>query len=170
MRLIMRVIYSVLIVILLSACQATQRYKHQTISVYNPEEISWSKLDGNSSVSGSAFIRQNGGGIVSCAGYVANLIPKSAYSNERISYLFGNLTRGYNTYRDIDTADSRYIADIRTTICDVDGKFKFTNLPDGVYYLTTTVSWNVANSAQGGRLFQKVDLKSGGNLEVVLTM
>lgn len=166
----MRVIYSVLIVILLSACQATPRYVYQTTSVYNPEETSWSRLDGNSSVSGSSFIRQNGGGIVSCAGYPALLIPKSTYSDERISYLYGNLTRGYNTYRIIDTGDSRYTADYRTTVCDVDGKFKFTNLPDGVYYLITSVTWNVANSTQGGHLFQKVDLKSGGNLEVVLTM
>ena len=166
---IMRFICSVLIALSLFACQTTTP-PYQTLSVYNPEEVLWSKLDGDSSVSGSAFIRQNGGGIVSCAGFEVLLIPKSTYADERISYLYGNLTGGFNTYKSIDTPDYRYSSDQRKTICDVDGKFKFTNLPDGIYYVISTVSWMVGNSNQGARLFQKVDLTSGGHLEVVLTM
>ncbi len=166
---IMRFICSVLIALSLFACQTTTP-PYQTLSVYNPEEVLWSKLDGDSSVSGSAFIRQNGGGIVSCAGFGVDLIPQSSYADERLSYLYSNLTKGFNATRSIDDADPRYHADARSTTCGVDGKFKFTNLPNGVYYLTTKAVWKVGNSHQGAYLFQKVDLTSGGHLEVVLTM
>ena len=167
---IMRVIFSMLVVVLLSGCQSTPTYVYQTSGTYNPDEVSWSKLDGDSSVSGSAFIRQRNGGIVSCAGFEVELFPQSSYADERLSYLYSNLNKGFNTSRAIDTGDHRYLADGRKTICGVDGKFKFTNLPNGVYYIITQVAWQVGYSTQGARLFQKVDLTSGGNLEVVLSM
>ena len=175
----MRFTLSAFIVIFLSACQITPTY--QTNSVYNPEEILWSKLDGDSSVSGSAFLRTNGGAIVTCAGYKIRLYPESTYANERLSYLYGNLdngfnlvygssTRGLSGVKKIDSGDPRYHADGRVSNCDVDGKFKFTNLPNGVYYLSVPVLWNTNVNAQGGYLLKKVDLTSGGDLEVVLTM
>ena len=166
----MRVLFSMFVVVLLSGCQSTPVYVYQTSSTYNPNEVLWSKLDGDSSVSGSAFIRQKGGGIVSCAGFEVGLFPQSSYADERLSYIYSNLNKGFNINRSIDSSDHRYLDDSRKTICGVDGKFKFTNLPNGVYYIVTKVAWQVGYSNQGASLFQKVDLTSGGNLEVVLSM
>ena len=47
-------------------------------------------------VEGSALIRQQGGGVVTCAGQGVSLIPRTAYAAERHQYLWGNVTRGYS--------------------------------------------------------------------------
>ncbi|MEN9018068.1 MAG: hypothetical protein ABF331_06145 [Hellea sp.] len=151
-------------------CKATQPYIYNTIGSYNSDDVRWSKLAGDAKVFGSSFLRQSGGGVVSCAGTQVGLIPASSYADERISYLYGNLQKGYNPNKSIDIANSSYINDMRITTCDVDGKFEFNNIPAGVYYLTTRIEWMVGYRKQGGALMQRLEITEGESKRIVLTM
>ena len=166
----MKYTLTAILMLLIVGCNATQPYIYKTIGIYDSSEVEWSKLSGNSKIFGSGFLRQSGGGVVSCAGNEVSLIPASSYANERLNYLFGNLQKGYNPNRYIDEASSSYLDDMRVTICDVDGKFEFNDIPSGVYYVTTRVEWMVGNSGQGGSLMQKVEIGQNESRRVVLTI
>ena len=142
---------------------------HQTLATYDAEEVSWSKERGSASIHGNAFLRKQDGAIVSCAGLPLSLVPASSYANERISHLYGNLEQGRsNNSRQIDEGDPDYFEDHKTTICDVDGRFKFEYLPAGDYYLISSIFWG--NPVQGGmNLMKKVSLSLGELEEITVS-
>lgn len=123
-------------------------------------------------VSGSALIRQNGGGVVTCAGLPVLLVPQTAYATERVKAIYGNTTRGYNpiTRRLSFTPDpSTYMQMTRETLCDAQGNFTFPDVADGSFYVISVITWTVANSPQGGSLMQFVDVRGGQSQQVVLS-
>lgn len=66
-------------------------------------------------------------------------------------------------------APPAYYAHLREEICAAQGKFVFSDLPDGEYYLTTSVTWLVGDQQQGGSLMQRVLLVGGGTKRVLMT-
>ena len=62
-----------------------------------------------------------------------------------------------------------YQKTIRNTTCDAQGFFKYEKVPDGDYFVVTTITWkSSAYSFEGGSLMQKVRVKSGEIKEIVL--
>ena len=141
---------------------ATPGVPYTYINKYETETLP--KIDntkGSNTVSGSAFLRQGGGGIVNCAGNSVVLrkqnadlgITRNAYAKEYLALSSAD--------RSVTTTDPRLIqferdlAGIRnsqnkTTTCDVDGKFTFYNVAPGNYTVKTKVYWVVADQGQGG--------------------
>lgn len=86
---------------------------------------------GKNTVIGNAFLRQNGGGIVTCAGSEVTLIPATEYAKERLRRLYSGTDKGYNPivvkgffqygprmqYKFIPTPN-RYTALMKRTVCD----------------------------------------------------
>ena len=62
---------------------------------FNAGDVAWSKAKGTNSLSGEAFLRQQGGGVVTCAGAVVVLVPVAPYSTERMMARYGSATSGY---------------------------------------------------------------------------
>lgn len=123
-------------------------------------------------ISGSALIRQNGGGVVTCAGLPVLLVPQTAYATERVRAIYGNTNRGYNpiTRRLAFSPDpSTYMQMTRETLCDAQGNFSFPDVADGSFYVISVISWTVANSPQGGSLMQFVNVSDGQSQQVVLS-
>lgn len=123
-------------------------------------------------VSGSALIRQNGGGVVTCAGLPILLVPKTAYASERIKAIYGNTQRGHNpAYRAIQFEPDvqSYGRLQRETLCDAQGNFSFNDVADGSFYVIANITWNVGGSIQGGGLMQAVTVSGGASQEVVLS-
>jgi len=141
---------------------------YKTTSIYNPEEVSWFDQQGVGTITGNAFIRKQDGGIVSCAGQRVTLVPKSSYADERMEFIYQSLESGHNTSRFIDEADSRYMQSILTTVCDVDGRFKFKSLPAGSYYVTSAVWWG--DPIQGGaQMMKRVSVIDDENNEIIIS-
>ena len=70
----------------------------------------------------------------------------------------------------MDEADPAYWDDSRKTVCDIDGKFIFNNLPSGEYYVSTMIVWNVNNyDYEGGVISKRIKVKDGETIPVSLS-
>jgi hypothetical protein len=154
----------------LTACVAPEPL--QSTTHFSPAEVAWAKTRGTNSITGQSFLRQQGGGIVTCAGYEVDLVPQSSYASERINFRYGNTTKGYaRTFMapKLPPADPGYVESWHKTQCDAQGNFSITDLPDGDYYLITRVVWIVDRIEQGGGMMQRISLHGGEHIKVLLT-
>lgn len=122
-------------------------------------------------VSGSALIRQKGGGVVTCAGLPVLLIPDTTYARERMTNLYGNAQRGFNPYHHalkFIPDDPAYTKSMKQTLCDAQGKFSFDDVADGSFFVASTIVWNVGGP-QGGSVMQAVSVSGGEVKQVVLS-
>ena len=147
--------------------------QQQNINLTNTFDVEQAKkalVSGNNTIKGNSFLKQNGGGVVTCAGNGVDLIPNTEYAKERIRNLYNNTERGFRGYNAIafipDNQD--YHTFMKKTTCDSQGNFKFDNVADGDYFITTTVIWTVGYAPQGGALMQKVSVNNGELKEIVL--
>ena len=136
-----------------------------------PSEIDWARKSGQNSVGGLAVMTA-GGTSHTCAGQSANLIPDSAYARARLAAIFGNATRGTRAASlgpvKFERDDPLYVSTLRTTRCDPAGSFSFPRVPDGVWYVTTSVKWQGPAQVEGGSMMQRVDVHGGRLVKVML--
>jgi hypothetical protein len=129
-----------------------------------PSEVDWARRSGANTVSGIALIKA-GNTNHTCAGQSANLIPDSAYARARMTAIFGNTTRGMRAASagaaKFERDDPLYVSTLRTTRCDVSGSFSFARVPDGVWYVTSSVKWQGASQVEGGSMMRRVDVRGG---------
>lgn len=111
------------------------------------DEVAFSPLymgKGTSTLQGQAFMRQKGGGVVTCAGSSVFLSPSTPFFwGKKIEAM------GSNNY----VIDGKYKTAVRETVCDAKGAFAFRDLPAGGnlgWDLITKVEWEVAGKSQGG--------------------
>ena len=118
---------------------------------------------GAGSLKGQAFLRQRGGGVVTCAGSEVALLPHTEY--------FLELTWHIKERRPVQheaTALANLPSIVRRTHCDAQGFFTFTQLPAGQYIVITDVSWEVLNRRQGGAVMQIVEV-AGAQATVLMS-
>ena len=136
-----------------------------------PSELDWARKSGANTVTGLALI-EAGGASHTCAGGSANLIPDSAYARARMTAIFGNASRGMRAASrgpvKFERDDPLYVATLRKAPCDVAGSFSFPRVPDGVWYVTSSVKWQGDGQVEGGSLMQRVDVRGGRMVKVVL--
>ena len=147
---------------------------------FSPNAGGFALAIGNSTVTGSGFARQRGGGVVSCAGNVVYLMPDTDFYawvitpvvEERVDTSFG--------FDSVMGRDEMFpIADrlvgepgryVRTTSCDIDGRFELNEAPQGAYLVVTVITWFVPGSGQqGGPVFGRVSVDGTESVEVTLT-
>ncbi|WP_421997939.1 hypothetical protein [Reyranella sp.] len=136
-----------------------------------PAEVDWSRKSGASTVSGSAIVK-SGGETHTCAGQSAILIPDTPYAQARMTAIFGNSSRGRRAASlgpvKFERDDPLYVSTLRTTRCDAGGSFSFQRIPDGTWYVTTTVKWQDGSKAEGGSMMRRVDVNGGRLVKVSL--
>lgn len=160
-----------------SGCSSMVKPAAPMVHAFDASEIAWAKTPGKNTLRASALLRQNGGGVVTCAGKDLSLVPASAYSRERMSRIYGNTSRGYwqplvfDFNPRVPDPEPAYIQSQISRVCDPQGFVTFTNLPDGEYFATTEVVWSTGNtySYEGGMLMQQVRVEGGETKEIVLT-
>jgi hypothetical protein len=140
---------------------------------FNPKEVSYINETGSNSLTGQAFRRQRGGGVVTCAGETVTLTPAGPYARERFSQIYGSVSGGsfsFIQHAGAVKGDPRYHSMVKTTMCDAEGDFEFTNLADGDYYVAACVRWTVGDSItpQGGCSARLVRLRDGQAEKVLL--
>ena len=150
----------------LAACQTTL----ETHEPFDPNEGAYIHNEGIGVIEGQAFMRQAGGAVVTCAGEAVHLAPVTVYSMERIGELYGNTFSGSADFdRKLPEPVPGYWAQTRQTTCDAEGDFKFVDVPDGEFFVLSSVRWsgvlwisgNSYNMPEGGSLFHRVRLYDG---------
>jgi hypothetical protein len=134
-----------------------------------PSEVEWARKAGANTVAGTASMKA-GGTTHTCAGQSANLIPDTAYARARMTAIFGNSSRGTRAASlgavKFERDDPLYVSTLRTARCDASGSFSFPGVPDGVWYVTTSVKWQ--DGTQGSNMMQRVDVQGGRLVKVML--
>ena len=173
----MKKIISLLIsLIILSSCAISPTIL-PIDSYYDKSEVEWSFADGTGKVEGNAFLSRRDGMLVKCSGQEVGLVPVGTYSTEIVTKLYRNVNGGYNTAGlgrvSIDTQSQdylEYMQDNRRTVCDVDGKFVFENIPAGEYYVYTGVFWQINDYFyEGGSMARRVKVSENKTTKVTLS-
>lgn len=154
--------------LILTGCQvAPQPY----ITAFDPVEYEPYEREGTGVVVGQAFLRTEGGGVVTAAGRTVHLFPATKNSSEFIM-------RSVIAYERLEPADPRAAKYGRSTIADADGRFRFEGLPAGRYYVTSYISWKVptglyyggvATRTEAGVAYGWIDVEEGQVASVVVT-
>ena len=66
----------------------------ETTVPFNPKEVAFINQRGAADIEGQAFFRQQGGGVVTCAGEEVMLVPAGQYATERMSQIYGDVNGG----------------------------------------------------------------------------
>jgi hypothetical protein len=162
----------------LAGCAVPKQQKFSLTSTFDKEQAQKLMLEGKNSIKGSALMRQVNGGVVTCAGQVIQLIPATAYAQERMRYLYGNDTRGFrNAFVSqmnpdpFEYTDPAYAQITKMGTCDAQGFFKFEKLSDGEFFLISRITWKAnpnSFSDEGGFMMRKVKLSGGEQVELVM--
>lgn len=162
-----RVIVAALVAGALSSCASAT-----LVTPFDPAAAAFSERAGTAVISGQAFLRRNDGIVVYAAGSDVALVPKTAYSDERMQKIYGEGKISQATDLGVGVTftndDPRFARTVRTVIADGEGKFTFTGVPAGSYYLTTQVIWR-AQYVQGGALMERVTVLDGQTANVIMT-
>lgn len=109
---------------------------------------------------GQAFLRQKGGGVVTCAGNPVLAVPATSYFRNALGLMASGL---WLPYQENETAKMLF----KNTQCDSEGNFVIALAP-GQWFVTTMVSWQVGYKLQGGKLLRHVTVQPFGNTQVFL--
>ena len=142
---------------------------HQMRVVFDPGEAKQLLQPGRNTIKGNAFLRQTGGGVVTCAGATVYLVPATAYAKERIAVLYGSSNfAGYDLRTRFNPDSPEYVSLVHTTRCDSQGNFVFERVADGEFFIRTVVTWRVGYDDQGGSLIHRVSVDGGQTVNAIM--
>lgn len=125
---------------------------------------------GTNTITGQAFLKTRSGEVKFAAGNEITLNPVTSYSEQWYSTL---ATVQNDPFKKLEASDPRIEAYIKTTIADGSGRFKFSDVPDGAYFVTTKITWEVASGAiptvTGGVVTKRVQVKDGQSIDIIVT-
>lgn len=133
----------------------------QRLNKFNDYEYNKYRIAGTGSVSGQAFLRQQGGGVVYGAGSEVILLPRTAYTGEIVNR---EVLRSTKLMPPIDTR-----LPILKTQADGQGNYSFINLTYGDYYVGCDIIWYVSGRRQGGPVMMIFSLAPGEHKRVMIT-
>lgn len=126
--------------------------------------------EGSNSITGNAFMRQAGGGVVTCAGSTVFLIPGTAYAAERVRLIYGNVDAGQTRQSTIFKPEQpEYERLTKKTTCDSSGNFQFDKIADGDFFVLTEVRWMVGTyNTQGAAMIKAVKVSKKQQVKIVM--
>jgi len=156
--------------LLLAACAETVSVENK----WDPNEAVYATRSGSAVISGQGFLRQRGGGVVTCAGSAVIMLPVTAFTVELVQKTTGSPQGG------VQGAFSPRLPELqnidmsrhgRISQCDANGDFQFSNIPAGEWYVTTDVRWTVGDNIipEGGSIVRRIKVGSGERKRVILS-
>lgn len=130
-------------------------------------------LNGSITIRGQAFMTQSGGATVKAAGRTVTLDPATSVSDD-----WWNKAGRRPQFSDMEPPFPQFKLSRRTTTADADGRFSFSKLAPGDYYIRTSVGWSVVTYTpglgalsvpQGGVLGRRIQVKGGEGDEIILS-
>jgi hypothetical protein len=149
------------VVLLSSGCVAERKV------MFNDDEFRPYAEKGNAIILGEAFLRTRGGDIKKGFGNPVYLVPVTTYTQEWFD-------RVVKWNLPMAPPDPRYSQYERVATVDMDGRFEFTDLPAGQYYVATKIEWEVPDKngwthTAGGWASAMVKVALGEKKKVVAT-
>ncbi|QGM98048.1 hypothetical protein [Methylocystis parvus] len=127
---------------------------------FDAAEAAFLDRPGTTTIRGQAFLPDKTGGVNVryAAGEVVRLIPATAYARARLDYYFHGAKFAPANAVPRNDPDPDYLAHQRTTKAGPTGRFEFTNVPAGRYYVSTQVIWKPEDkfSSEGGLIYEEV--------------
>lgn len=146
---------------IVSACAPREK---QVISVaFDAAQHKAYAGQGSGKLVGQAFLRQQGGGVVTCAGSPVMMAPDTPYFQEMIKV--SKAGKAPIAGSEMESAK----ATIKSTVCDAQGNFVFDKLPPGRWFVGTDVRWTVGYNTQGGSVFKAVTVAPASETKILLT-
>ena len=160
------VYYSFALALVLSGC-ATTTPPPQWNPVTESAEAEYASYfnAGTATLLGQAFLTTQGGRVIRAAGRTVTLDPATSTGKE----WWGKAGKLW-VHRALTPPSAAFAKARRTAVADADGKFKFSGLPMGKYYVRTEVTWEIGgyNPTQGGLVGHLIEIQDGETKEVVL--
>lgn len=136
---------------------------------FDASTLEWAKTPGTAAIEGQAFLKTRGGDVKYGAGNDVLLIPANAHTTE----WFTRAVLAEERVQDLGTELAPYV---KATTSDGSGRFRFSNVAPGEYYVVTTVTWEVPSgspylgmSTQGGKVGMRVRAENGKTESVIVT-
>ena len=148
--------------LIFTACAVRQPVQMQTKFDYSEHKPYMEP--GENGIKGQGFLRQKGGGVVTCAASEVIMVPATSFFREMMTHF----RAGKNPQIE-GTIDPAFKPIIKQTQCDAQGNFFFANVPNGQWLVLTQVSWAVGYARQGGVLMREVALSNNQTAQVLLT-
>lgn len=155
--------------LLVSACATVEPVRGgygPPSAAFSAEAFGWSTRGGQASIEGRIDYRRDGQAF-GCTGSVA-LTPDTPYTRARFNTLYGSTARAavpeaVVRARTVADPNADYRSYVRSSTCSA-GRFSFTGLPDGDWFIIAPVS------AGGDRivLMQRVETRGGRMVTVTL--
>jgi hypothetical protein len=134
-------------------------------SAFRAEDFTWSAGSGRGSIDGRVAFSRDGQAFT-CTGSVA-LTPYTPYTRARFQTLYGSTDRAavpeaVVRTRTVENPSADYRSFVRSTTCQ-NGRFEFSGLPDGAWFIISPVS------AGGDRIvLMRRIVTRGGRVSVTL--
>ncbi|WP_143735975.1 hypothetical protein [Methyloprofundus sedimenti] len=125
------------------------------------KKLRFSKEDytqGSNTVTGQAFLRQRGGGVVTCAGNTVIMYPNNLYFLAK-----------RNGSPEVEINDESSFME-KSTQCDATGNFEFSNIQNGEWVIETTVGWDVPEIIRIGYYYSIHTNRQGGLMRKEITV
>lgn len=150
-----------IVCVFLSGC-----YERKLQVPYDQAEYDRLATSGTGVVEGQAFLLTAGGDVKKGAGKPVSLVPVTSASTEihQIEKVRNQVVTGW---------DDRMKKNTRVVQADADGRFRFTDVPPGDYYVYCWISWLWWNSGveseTGGWAYATVRVRDGETVRAIAT-
>lgn len=160
-------LYLVALALLLAGCASVPPPQWNSVNDSAEAEYQPYMAGGVGTISGQAFLTQRGGGVVTAAGRNVTLDPATSVGIE-----WWAKAGKYCRHRSLTPPSPGFAKARRATVADAEGRFRFSDLAPGKYYVRTEVTWEAGGefglTPQGGLVGQLVDVRERPANEVIL--
>ncbi|SNR14952.1 hypothetical protein [Tenacibaculum jejuense] len=136
-------------------------------NIFKEEEVKWFKNKGTATIKGVARFKSKKGNIRFGEEFSVELMPYTAYSEERLSHIYKDKKADFVFAADgvpKFTPDPKGYHDTIKVTCNADGTFEYSNLPSGKYYIVAFMIFD-----GGGGIMRHFELKEGENKTLEMT-
>ncbi len=142
---------------------------------FDPKAANYIFDSGTGTITGRAFVKASDGSVRDAAGSSATLLPVTEYAVQRVNAIYGSAgiaTQKVQFSKESD--DPRYQVYTRTAAVGEGGKFTFSGLAAGDYFVTTGINWKTLDASgrpvrRGIALVKRVTVAKGETVNVTLT-
>lgn len=164
-RIFARAATVLVLVAVISGCAATR--VPVLTATFDAHAAAIINAEGRAKVSGQAFVRRNNGKLLRAVGTDVFLIPRTAYTDERISAIYGEGKQPAASVQMPD-ADPLYEQYMRKTVASSGGSFSFDRVADGQYYVIAMIHLPSEVLFLQFPIIERVSIEGGRSVRLVM--